>query len=101
MTATTTRVGEPARQGRWGLTVDNMHVPSEYVVLEYSASGRRHAEPATAVQRVPYAAWLSPETLAAWARMPPSTARWLVTAVAIKLASPKASAAELGWRPIR
>jgi hypothetical protein len=95
---TTLRIGSPVRYGDWGLTVDKMDKPSEYVVLRYLTKGRRHAEPYDEV-RVPYV--LSPDLLAAKTNMPLGTANVLVNAVELKRLSPKAADADEGYRPVR
>jgi hypothetical protein len=96
---TTLRIGSPARFRDWGLTIDQMENPSQYIVLRYLTEGRRHAEPYEEVGRVPYE--LDPDLLAARTTMPKGTAKILVNAVEMKRLSPKAADADEGYRPVR
>jgi hypothetical protein len=97
--ASTLRIGSPARFRDWGLTVDKMDNPSQYVVLRYLTEGRRHAEPYEEVARVRYE--LDPDLLSERTTMPKGTARILVNAVEMKRLSPKAADADEGYRPVR
>jgi len=96
--ATVTKIGEPARVGRWGLTVDNMTHPSEYVIVSYPGEGQRHADPCEIVRRLPYV----DDPIAAFVEtgIPKGTANTLRWRVAMKLASPKVADTELGYRPV-
>jgi hypothetical protein len=96
--ATVTRIGEPARKGRWGLTVDNMTRPSEYIVVKYPDEGERHSDPCEIIRRLPYVD--DPIAELAETGIPKGTASTLRWRVAMKLASPKAADTELGYRPV-
>src|SRR5438132_14369711 len=98
---TTTKIGEPARIGSWGLTVDNMTNPSEWIIIRYQGEGKRHTDPHEIVRRVPYAG--DPEGEAAQfvkTGMPQGTAMSLLFQVEAKRASPKAADVDVGYRPV-
>ena len=100
MTVTTAKVGRPVRHGEWGLTVDNMASPAEYIAIRYRDSGRRHSELFDEVARIPYE--LTPErALVKMTGMSEVTASTLVRLLGLKLISPKAGMADLGYRPVR
>jgi hypothetical protein len=99
--ATTSRIGQPARIGHWGLTVDKMTNPTEWIVLRYPEESKRHTDRHEIVRRVPYAG--DPEGEAAQfaeSGMATGTAMSLVFQVEAKRASPKAADADLGYRPV-
>lgn len=99
MSRTVTRIGEPARYNDWGLTVDSMAHPTEYVVLRYTTWGRRHEESFEEIARLPYES--DPRaTLVERTAMPKGTASMLATRLAVKLASPRAAMADVGYRPV-
>jgi hypothetical protein len=102
MSKTATKIGEPARHRDWGLTVDKLSNPTEYVVIRYPTEGRRHAEPFTEVQRFAYTANgdRAVAELVERTEMPKPTASSLVMAVSVKLVSPKAADADSGHRPV-
>jgi hypothetical protein len=97
--ATTYRVGSPARFRDWGLTVNDMTRPTEYIVLQYLNEGRRHGEPYVEVCRPAYDP--NPAVLAERAGMPEGVARKLVSDVEMKRLSGKTSMADQGYRPVR
>jgi hypothetical protein len=96
--ATATKVGEPARVGRWGLTVDSMTNPAEYVITKYPDDGQRHSDPFEIVCRIPYLN--DPIGALVETGIPKGTASTLRWRVAMKLASPKAADTDLGDRPV-
>jgi hypothetical protein len=96
-------LGQPARIGSWGLTVDDLANPNEYVVIRYRSEGRRHSEDFEIVRHLSCAA-LSEERASDLARltgMPEGVARQLIWQVAMKLATDRATEAETGYRPVR
>jgi hypothetical protein len=99
--ATATKIGEPARVGRSGLTVDSLTHPTEYIVLRYPDEGRRHTEPYEEALRLPFA---DDPTAAinglVEAGLPHGAAAKLVFQVEMKRISPKAADADLGYRPV-
>jgi hypothetical protein len=99
---TATRIAEPARHRDWGLTVDKMALPTEFIVVRYASEGTRHSEPFEQVARLPYSAGVEAATAGLVERtgMPEKTASALVFRVSMKLASPKAADADLGYRPV-
>ena len=102
MSRTATRISEPARHREWGLTVDKLALPTEYVVVRYPSEGVRHSEPFNTVARFAYTAGLE-ATIAELIRhtgMPEKTASALAFRVSMKLTSPKAADADLGYRPV-
>lgn len=102
MSKTATKIGEPARHRDWGLTVDKLSHPTEYVVIRYPTVGRHHAEPFTAVQRLPYIANADDAIaeLVVRAQMPKPSAVSLVMAVGAKIESPRGAGADSGYRPV-
>jgi hypothetical protein len=102
MSKTATKIGEPARHRDWGLTVDKLLHPTEYVVIRYPADGQRHSEPFTEVQRLPYVgnADEAIAELVERTEMPRPSATSLVFAIGAKLNSPKAADADSGHRPV-
>jgi hypothetical protein len=99
--ATTSRVGQPARIGHWGLTVNNLVAPTEWVIVCYPDEGKRHTDPCDVVGRVPYGRDPDGEaTHLAETGMPSGTAMSLIFQVEAKRMSPKAAEADLGYRPI-
>jgi len=101
--ATLGRLGQPARIGSWGLTVDNLANPNQYVVIRYRSEGKQHTEDYEVASRVPYAAFSEAVAadLARLTEMPESVARRLVWHVTMKLATDRAAEAEGGYRPVR
>jgi hypothetical protein len=101
MSKTATHIAQPARHGDWGLTVDKLSQPSEFVVIRYPAQGRRHSEPSTLALRLPYTenADEAIAELVEKAEMPRPTAVSLVMAVSAKLESPKVGDADTAIRP--
>jgi hypothetical protein len=99
--ATATKIGEPARVGRSGLTVDSLTHPSEYIVLRYPDDARRHREPYEEALRIPF---VHDPTAAinrlVEAGLPQGAAAKLVFQVEMKRVSPKAADADLGYRPV-
>jgi hypothetical protein len=102
MSRTATRIAEPARHKDWGLTVDKMALPAEFIVVRYPGDGRRHGEPYDEVARVPYTVGVDAAIAQLIERtgMPDKTASALVFRVSMKLASPKAADADSGYRPV-
>jgi len=100
--ATAYKIGEPARVGRWGLTVDSLTRPGQYVVLRYANEHRRHTEPFEEVRRIPYL-YDDEAAIAALGQvgMAKGTATQLVVQVELKRISPKAADADSGIRPVR
>lgn len=97
MTRTIAKVGAPAHWRGWGLTVDSMAAPTEFIVLQPAQQGA--FESFQAAQRLPFVE-TSPQTLAHRTGMPEGTAAALLTQLAMKLASPKAAMADIGWRSV-
>jgi hypothetical protein len=98
---TTTKIGEPARVGRFGLTVDSLTHSTTYVVLRYPDEARRHTEPYEEALRLPYVDNADRAILALQeAGLPKGIAAKLVFQLEMKRASPKAADADLGYRPV-
>jgi len=91
MSKTATHVEQPARHRVWGLIVDSLPRPAEFVVIRYPSEGRRHSEPFTEVMRLPYIenADAAVAALVYRAAMPKPTAVSLVMAVSAKIQSAK------------
>jgi hypothetical protein len=99
--ATLTKISEPARAGRTGLTVDSLTHPTEYVVLGYPDAARRHTEPSEEMVRIPYVHNADRGIVAlVEAGLPKGIATKLVFQLEMKRNSPKAADADLGNRPI-
>jgi len=100
MSKTATHIAQPARHGDWGLNVDKLVQPSEFVVFRYPAEGRRHSEPSSEVQRLPYIANADAAILelVEKAGMPKPAAVSLVMAIGAKLASAKVEDADTARR---
>ncbi len=99
--ATTTKIGEPARVGHSGLTVDSLTHPTQFIVLRYPDKARRHTEPYEQARRVSYVdnADRAIEALQE-AGLPKGIAAKLVFQLEMKRASPKAADADSGYRPV-
>jgi hypothetical protein len=98
--ATATKVGEPARVAGWGLAVDNLTHPNQFIVLRYPDEARRHTEPYEEVLRLPYVEPTPGIAALVVTGLPKGTAAKLIFQVEMKRASPKAADADLGYRPV-
>src|SRR5260370_17151247 len=99
--STAARIGERARHRDWGLTVDKMALPAEFIVVRYPTQGSRHTEPFEEVARLPYTAGIEAAIAELVERtgMPDKTASGLVFRLSMKLNSPKAADADLDYPP--
>jgi hypothetical protein len=97
--ASTLKVGEPARVGRWGLTVDSLVSPCDWVVVRYPDEGKRHSEPHEILRRLPYVN--DPRVVLVEIGMSEGTATTLLFNAEVKRLSPKAAESDRGFRPVR
>jgi hypothetical protein len=100
--ATTTKIGEPARVGHFGLAVDSLTNSTQYIILQYPDETRRHTEPYKELQRIPYLD-NADRAIAALreAGLPEGIAAKLVFQLEMKRLSPKAADADTGYRPVK
>jgi hypothetical protein len=99
--ATTTKIGEPARVGHWGLAVDSLIHSTQYIILQYPDEARRHTEPYVEVRHLPYVDNADQAIPALReAGLPKGIAAKLVFQLEMKRRSPKAADADLGYRPV-
>lgn len=102
MSRTAAKIGEPARYGVWGLTVDKMSHPREFVITRYADDNRRHTTPYEEVARIAYTPNVESAVVELTEKVGISrgTATALVFRLSMKLASSRAASADLGVRPV-
>ena len=92
MSRSAARVAEPARRGLWGLDVDQVAEPQEFILYRYRTEERRHSEQHYVAARVPYRS--APGAAIAEIRsvvgeIGEPTLKTLITQLSAKLASPR------------